>query len=101
MPREMSLHHKINLLIIYLLPIAFYLIPAERMLSGDSICLYKHMLGCECWGCGLTRAVYMVMHCDLTMAVEYNPLVVVVFPLLLCLWLRMLVREIRLAVGGI
>lgn len=101
MQREMSLHHKINSLIIYLLPIAFYLIPAERMLSGESVCLYKHLFGSECWGCGLTRAVYLVMHCDLRAAVEYNRLVVVVFPLLLCLWLRMLGREIRLAVGSI
>lgn len=69
-----------------LLPLAVYLVPPEWVYGGRSLCLFRNIFGVECWGCGMTRAIYSAMHLDFRLAWEYNPLVVVAFPLLVWLW---------------
>ncbi len=74
-----------------LIPTAFF--------DANSLCLFYNLLGVRCPGCGLTRAFSSVMHLEPVRAVEYNPLVLVLFPLLLALaaqdaW-RVLLRLFR------
>ncbi|MDO5608438.1 MAG: DUF2752 domain-containing protein [Capnocytophaga sp.] len=40
-------------------------------------------LGLYCPGCGSQRAVHQLLHADIAQAFRYNPLLVIVFPLLL------------------
>ena len=86
----MSLRHRIKKLAIFLLPVVLYLLPEELILSGNTICLSQRLFGLECWGCGITRAVYLVLHSDITVAMGYNRLVIVVLPILAVLWLQLL-----------
>lgn len=73
------------------IPFLLYLLPRSVIFSGEHpICLFKNLLGTECWGCGITRAVLSVMYLDFSGAWEYNHFVVVVFPLLVYLWVRWL-----------
>ena len=45
-------------------------------------CLSKTLLGIECWGCGMTRAVLACLQGDFDAAWAYNPRYVVVVPLI-------------------
>ncbi len=71
-----------------------YAIPTEGIFSGETTCLFSRFIGTECWGCGITRAIFSVLYGEFTQAWEYNRLIVLVFPLLLWLWCK----EVRDAV---
>lgn len=75
-------------------PFLLFLIPADRIYGGDTLCLYTHLLGRSCWGCGITRAIYAVLHLEFGVAWGYNRGVLVVGPLLAYLWAKELYRLI-------
>ena len=77
------------------LPVILYLLPTDGIFNGKSTCLFKQLLGAECWGCGITRAFFSVLYGHLTQAMEYNPLIAAVFPLLLWLWYKETLMSIR------
>ena len=52
----------------------------------EHLCLWRLLTGHECWGCGMTHAVVEVLKLNFQAAIEYNPFVVIVFPLLLLVW---------------
>lgn len=58
-------------------------------------CLIKFITGHECWGCGLTRAFAALSRLDVQKALEYNPLIIVVVPLLTFIWIMLLKKEFR------
>lgn len=64
------------------------LIPASLFDAFPSICLFRNLSGAQCPGCGMTRAIVCVLHGDLGHAMQYNGLVVIVFPLLCYLFLK-------------
>jgi len=72
------------------LPIVLFLLPASYFDEGQSVCISVLLLNKECVGCGLTRACMHLIHFDFTEAVYHNPLVLLVFPLGVMLWLRLL-----------
>ena len=43
--------------------------------SGPVLCLWRNLLGQECWGCGLTRAFCSLVHGQFRIAAGFNPLV--------------------------
>ena len=63
--------------------------------GGGSICLIKHFFGIECYGCGLTRALQHAIHLDFIGAIEFNPLICVVFPFLLYIWIKRIVQLVN------
>ena len=70
-------------------------LPASYFDDGETICVWKRMLGVECPGCGLTRATQHFLHGEWEVALDYNPLVIVLVPLLGMVWLVQLVALIR------
>ena len=72
--------------LLILLPVSLYLIPVEGIFSGESLCLIKRCFGIECWGCGITRAVFSLLYGRFEQAWEYNAFIILVFPLLLWVW---------------
>jgi len=79
-------------------PLAVMVIPRAVALSGHTLCLFKLTTGWDCPGCGMTRAVWSVLHGELRAAVRYNPMVVVVLPVLCGCWARyVLTRGRKLA----
>ena len=71
-----------------LLPLLIYLVPERWIMQGHTLCLVHNLFGVECWGCGMTRAFFSLMYGRIGQAWEYNPLITVVFPLLLWIWCK-------------
>lgn len=58
-------------------------------------CPTKSVLGLECPGCGSTRAVHLLLHCDVRMAFRHNPLLVLLgLPTLIVLAVDLLATSI-------
>ena len=60
----------------------FYNIPKQYLGDTYPICLYRIAFDHQCFGCGATRAVWSVLHLNISDALEYNKLIVLIFPLL-------------------
>jgi hypothetical protein len=71
-----------------LLPVALFCIPVNWVLTNNSICIIKNVTGHECWGCGITRAIFCLLHGQWNEALAFNKLVLVVFPVLIYLWIK-------------
>lgn len=91
--RKAVLLPTIKIVALLLIPIALWVAPREGIMSGNSICIFGNIFGNECWGCGFTRAAYLVLHGEFTAAWEQNKLIIVTIPLLSLLWLRSIVKE--------
>ncbi|MFI3286649.1 MAG: DUF2752 domain-containing protein [Rikenellaceae bacterium] len=70
-----------------ILPTMIYLIPKELIFDGNTLCLFKSIFDIECFGCGMTRAIYLLLHGDINGAVGYNWRVIIVMPLLLTIYI--------------
>lgn len=80
---------------IFLIPIAFYFIPAEVFDNNKSVCIFKNIFNSECLGCGTTRATYWIMHFEFAKAYNLNKIIIIVFPLLLLCWLKILYKTVK------
>jgi len=78
-----------------LLPLVFVLVPTSWFESRRSICLIRNVFGVPCPGCGMTRAISCVVHGNFKKALQYNKLVVVVFPLLCYAWGQAVAAEYK------
>lgn len=54
-------------------------------------CYFHELTGFECTGCGITRAIYSLMHFDFIAAIRYNALFVFSIPL----YIVISIKEIR------
>jgi nitrate reductase NapE component len=73
----------IKFLIVFVALFVFYNIPREYLFDEtNSICLYRTVVGKRCLGCGTTRAVWSILHLKTDEAIEYNKLIIIIFPLL-------------------
>lgn len=73
-------------------PLLIYTIPPRLFYEGDSLCLFTRFFGVHCYGCGITRAIFAMLHLDFHLAWEYHRCVVVVVPILIFLWVREIYR---------
>jgi hypothetical protein len=87
------LFQQIYFWVILILPVLLYFVPVERLNEQHTICLFKNIFGVECWGCGITRAVLCTLQFDFTTAFCYNKLIVIVFPLLVYVWGKRVMRN--------
>ena len=72
-----------------------WLVPLSWIDNGASVCLIKNITGHECWGCGMTRAFFHLIHGEFTVAYAYNWRIVIVFPLFAWIVARAFVRQMR------
>lgn len=77
---------------ILLIPVVAYFIPVTHGDGYHSICLFKNVLGTECYGCGITRAIVSALHFNFETAFQYNKLWIVVLPLLIYVWGKTLLK---------
>ena len=61
----------------------------------ENLCIYKLILGKECWNCGMTRAFLAMIHFDLNTALSYNNKVVIVFPMAIVIYLNTWYKYIK------
>ena len=90
-----SISAKIQFAACLLLPVVLYMIPTEWIMQGHSICLFRNLFGSQCYGCGMTRAIFSLLHADFQAAWEYNRLVVIVAPLLFYLYIKKVIFSIK------
>ena len=74
--------------------IALYIIPTDSSIL-ENLCIYKLILGKECWNCGMTRAFLAMLHFDLNTALSYNNKVVIVFPMTIVVYLSTWYKYIK------
>lgn len=76
-----KLLYSIEMLLLTLLIVAFYFIPIEYI-EGRSFCIFYNLLDIKCGGCGLTRAFFNMLYLNIGRAVNYNPLILLFFPII-------------------
>lgn len=62
------------------------LLSADFFDKGPSLCLSVVLLNKTCYGCGITRAIQHLIHFELSTALAYNKLSVIVLPVLIFIW---------------
>ena len=65
-----------------------------QIFSIKTICQWKLITGQDCIGCGITRAIISILKFNFKEAIEYNPLVIIVFPLLIYVWIKYIYRHL-------
>ncbi|HET6556090.1 MAG TPA: DUF2752 domain-containing protein [Prolixibacteraceae bacterium] len=71
----------IRIVVLSLLLVVVYLVPYDLLFDKtNTVCLHNHLFGFQCPLCGMTRAVYQLMHLQIALAVNYN-FAVVLLPL--------------------
>ena len=83
-----------RLIMAFSLPISLYLIPPDYFDSGRTICFVKNITGYDCPGCGMTRSLFHAIHFNIGVAIQYNKVVIIVLPLLIFLWGRIIYKSI-------
>jgi len=69
-------------------PLFIALIPIAFLESSTSVCLVSNLFHRTCPGCGMTRAISSLFHGAFISAYNYNPLVVIVFPVMSSVWVK-------------
>jgi hypothetical protein len=82
----------VKLTVVLLIPVFLYSVPLEWLKNQHSICLFKNLIGYECFGCGMSRAILSAIHFKFANAFHYNKLFVLVLPLLVHIWAKKLVN---------
>lgn len=62
------------------------------LLPKSGPCLYAHLLGHPCPGCGMTHAVHAIREGELALALSYNPFVLVLIFSLFLIYLSAWVK---------
>ncbi len=90
--KKQKIYNRIIFVGLLLLPVLLYLIPVDSLNDTHTICLFKNIFGVNCYGCGITRAVLSALHFRFAAAFEYNKLVVIVLPLFIYVWIKMIIK---------
>ncbi|MFN6091291.1 MAG: DUF2752 domain-containing protein [Bacteroidota bacterium] len=77
------------------IPIVLWGLPASFFDKGQSLCLSVLLLDNTCYGCGITRAVQHCIHGEFLIGYQYNPLVVIVLPLLIYIWIKLIIFNFK------
>lgn len=89
----LQVNKTLKTIFIILLPLLFYI--AVVLLTHFNLinCIWKTITGHECLGCGITRAFYSLFHGEFKNAYAANPLIIVIAPLMIILWLKILLKN--------
>lgn len=72
---------------------ALYLIVDPATAAWMPKCVFLHLTGLECPGCGSQRAIHALLHGELSKAWGFNPLVVAGLPIMLLMGIAALLRK--------
>ena len=78
-----------------LLPIFLLFAPSDLFDEGPPLCFSVLILGRECFGCGMTRAIMHLIHFEFQEAYYYNAMSFVVLPLLAWLWVSWFIKDLK------
>ena len=78
----------IQFLLLALIPIITLIISYVGVENGPTICIFTNILGINCTGCGMTRAIITFINGDFNQAINYNFNVIIILPLLLIIWFK-------------
>jgi hypothetical protein len=81
---------------VLILPMILYLIPLEWIRHQHSICIFKNIIGFECYGCGMFRAILSALHLQIKTAFMYNKLVGIILPLLGYIWAKTIITVFKI-----
>ena len=70
------------LLLTTVLLAVMYAVPTAWIDNENNVCLSKLFSGKECLGCGMTRAIFHLLHGDVVGAFNHNRMCILVMPLL-------------------
>lgn len=75
----------IYLIFILAILIIFYLLPENIIFDASHLnsCFHQTILGFNCPGCGMTRASYLLLHLEIKNAIQLQPCVLFIIPILL------------------
>lgn len=71
------------------------ILPADYFNEGESLCVSQLFFNMECYACGMTRAIQHLIHFEFKAAYEFNKLSLVVFPLLVFMIIKELIKMYR------
>ena len=91
---------KLYLIILILVPIFLFLLPANFFDNGESICVSIVFFEKECFACGMTRAIQHLIHFDFSIAFEYNKLSILILPLLFLSYYNEVKRIFKLIISS-
>ncbi|HQK96451.1 MAG TPA: DUF2752 domain-containing protein [Bacteroidia bacterium] len=91
---------KIWLMVLGIIPVVLLILPADFFDKGQSICISVLLLHRTCPGCGMTRAVQHLIHLDFQTAFMYNKAIVIVFPLMVYLYSKEILRLLNVIKNG-
>ncbi len=92
--RNSIFKHLLSILIV-LTPLLLYFIPIEWVNKQPSICLFKNIFGFDCYGCGITRAIICGVQLNFKSAIEYNQMILLVFPILSYIWVKTAISLVK------
>ena len=74
------------LVLLLILPIGLLILPYDYFDNKTSYCISSILYQRSCPGCGITRAIQHALHLDFSGAWHYNPLYVIILPILIYLY---------------
>lgn len=86
----------IVIVLLLLLPIVLRFITISNLEKAPTVCIYKNITGKDCWGCGTSRALISILNFDFKQAYQFNKRIIIVFPLLVFLWVKVIVKNVRI-----
>ncbi len=81
----------LKLIVLVSLPIILLILPANYFDEGASISVFSYFDVADLvYSTGMTRGIMYLIHGDFQMAMSFNKLTIVVLPLLILLWSKMI-----------
>ena len=86
----------VRFLFLISIPLITIVIANIDLNTKPTICLFNNILGKECLGCGITKAILSLIKGQLNQAAHYNFNVIFVFPILLTVWIKKIFQSYKL-----
>jgi hypothetical protein len=90
-----SYFNRFILIGLVVLPLILFFVDVDSVENNQSLCLSVVLFNQECYGCGMGRALINLLHFNILAAYHFNPLSLIVFPLLVFVWLKEILKKIR------
>lgn len=71
------------------------LIPLHTIENAPSICLFRSITGVRCPGCGMTHSFVSFFHGNISAAISFNFLSVIVIPLIFIIAVKQIIGFVR------